>query len=255
MVNNIKESHMNQINELIDEGVNPISIISQEFNDIDLEREFKDNYTITVLDKTMTWNKFLKWFHSIANIVPFFSKFRKRVIIISTDMLSRIPKDKTPKDRAKITSVHKFIQYINISVKVPVILVSEKPIKDYRMKVKPLIIGNIIDYTNTKYIVEQILYEPDVDKTIYVLSKYGNFYDPLMSILQYNLYRYAKNFSEFDKFIKIYFKIRFEAKLHNVRLLLASSFKLKTRRSVIYPPEYFKTFKYMKTTSKLVKSL
>ena len=112
--------------------INPLSIIIQGVTDIDIGNFFKNKYSVVLMEKSMSWNKFLSWFHSISHTRSILEFNQKRIIIINTDMITRIPKEKTAKAKAKETSVHNFIKFITLKMKTPVILTTEKPKKDYK---------------------------------------------------------------------------------------------------------------------------
>ena len=249
------QNNLNLIKRNLNEENNPISIITREFSDLDIQIWFKDEYDVIILNEAKNWTKFLKWFYPIAGVRPIFAKHSKKMMVVNTDLITRIPKEKSDKQKKKKNSVYNFVMHVKFSIDFPVILITEKAKKEYRMHLKPIVIGNVIDYTDSLYIVSQILYNTDVDEVIYALKQNGSYYDFIIPILNNHLQLYDPDYFSKEKLIKIYYKIRFEAKIDVIRNLLARSFKITRRSKVSFPVGYFKMFKYSKTTTKFMRSI
>jgi len=206
----------------------------------------------------MSWKKFLAWFYSAIKVKTLnFStnKRLKRVMLINTDMVSRIPKKKG-KEKAKKEedTVYQLIQHIINRTKVKVVFLTEKPLKHYRMQIRPVLMGTIHDFSNPLFIANVVLHEEDREKAKEYLSKHGTYFDIVVFILQWYFHKYEP-LRDIDHLVYMFFKSRFEDKKQNVVSFIVEFFKAETDRRVNFPRDYRSQFSNKSNDIKLLKKI
>jgi len=220
---------------MINGSQNPISIVTQEFDDIEFAVVFGNDYNITMLPDALSWKKFLEWFYTIVKVKPISMlkvQTGRRIVVINTDIIIRIPADKTEKAKKKKTSVYNFVRYIFNHSPIKIIFLTEKPLKKYKMQVPPTVIGTVHEFNNPYFIADVVLHEPDRVKALEYLNKYKNLLDPVITIIQHYFNKYEPDRASLDKFICMYYSMRFEVKPVDVRKFIIRFFKSKTKRKL-----------------------
>lgn len=259
LVKIIKEVNKNQF---------PVSVITNKFSDMDVVKYFEKSYNVSYLEDRMVWKDFREWFYKVYSSKSVFDTFvgnkpKRRMMIINTDMIGRIPKKlkKTKKSKKstkkpKVDEVFEMIKFIKFKNICPVVFFSEKPIKEYRMQIKPVIVGDIIDYSDKLYVTTQIIYNNDVDEVIDILYKFSKSLEDYKSVMQLVDHHFCLYSNNHDAF-RLFHKMKYEVSDQNVtRRFIASMFKLKKYHKVLYPDNYFSyAYKYNKLTPSLLKTL
>jgi hypothetical protein len=236
-----------------------VSIITQSFSDLDLKLEADSVYRSYILNEAMTYNKFVDWFLVSANSGSLDNYFenKEKLYILNTDLINRIPSKKSSEKSSKkstkkpVISVIELISMIKYKLKVKVIFISEVK-KNYKLPIRPTIIGDIIDYSNPLDICNLIMYEDNIDKVKSYLIKSNVFFDLVMPTIQNQLRRHRSD-PEYNlavKSIDLYYKMRFEAKKECVIDLLSRYIKFEKKLKVIELIPYSSKFDTKKVSPK-----
>lgn len=235
---------------------NPISILTQEFSDIDLSYKLK-NVGFTVIgppNGIVTWRKFVDWFYRTAQnniLIP----NAHRVFVINVDLLSRLPKnERTEKQKQKSYSIHNFIEYCNRISNIPVILISENA-HDYRLNVAPLKFGKIIDTSNISYVSSKLTECKNNDELKGILYNYDKSFDGLVHYVTDKLLKYNKDISSVIEVLETYFKIHRIVDKNTLINYLSSMFKLDKSVFMTYPKHYGKYFLLGKNEPSILKMI
>lgn len=231
------------IHKLIKSDQNPISIITQQFDDIEIKNEFKEFYEINIIEDSLTWKKFLEYFYAITKVRPLLTDpTKKRILVINTDLIRRIPKEKKKADTSKITSVGNFIQFITTRCPLKVIFITEKPSKDYRMKIRPMLYGKIIDYSNYEYVAGEFLHSQDFDYKMNLLEKHHKAVGTLaflVIIIQHYVHKYYPHERCYDEIIQMFFKLQFEVSAKTSYKHLALTVGFQDKHKITIPENFF----------------
>lgn len=236
----MNQEDVKKLKDLIDSPVNPISIITQNFSDIDIKNEFQ-SYNIDILESEMNWKEFTEFFYSNVGLKPIISdRTKNRLFVINTDMITKMP-DK----RAKI-GIDSIIRYIATKCPIKVIFITEKPIKKYKMIVHPTVIGNIIDYSNFEYVANVVLHEKDFSIRLDTVKRHYNDIGsmfPLMYIIQNYIHRYHPIDLQHDFAVNAFFRMQFKIDSNVLATYIASSFFFDENMRVKLPDNFFTVLK------------
>ena len=240
----MRKEDISYLKKLLESKQNPISIITQQFDDIEIRDEFKDIYNISIIDGSPTWKKFLEQFYAMVKVRPLFADYsKKRVLIVNTDIIQRIPKEKRNSETNKPNSIKSLIQFIATRCPIKVIFLTEKPPNQYKMVVLPLEYGEIIDYGNYGYVADQFIHSLEYNYKINLLEKHHKEVGSLaflVMLIQDYYYKYYPENEDIENIIRTFFKLQFEAKPEISYSHLALSVGFKEKKSVIFPKYFFK---------------
>ena len=236
------------------------SIITTQFSDIDIQHYLKSRYTVILLEEAKTWNKFIEWitasFTHGMNIVS-----RPRLFVINIDLISRIPKIKkaskktTKKKKSKKKStigVKKLIQVIQYYQDANVIFISEKPLKDYRMLIKPILIGDVINFNDASWVATTLMYSKN-DKLRNQIIDNISYYDRIVTMSFNHLMKKNIDPKNVMSLMKSYVGLRYKCS-NFIPSFILNMFQQENKKTVLYPKFYSDIFKHTDTI-KLLKML
>ena len=258
----VKDSEF--VHKLIKSDQNPISIITQRFDDIEIKNEFSGLYEITLVEGSPTWKKFLGQFYTTTKVRPLLmDPTKKRIMVINTDLIRRIPKEKRNVDTSKMTSVGNLIEYITTRCPIKVIFITEKPPNNYRMKIIPRVYGEVIDYSNYGYVANEFIHSQNYKHKMNILEKHRKAVGTLaflVMIIQHYVHIYYPTEKHYDDVIRVFFKLQFEASAELSYKHLARCVGFREKHKIVMPNNFFnilrdKNVRRYEVTAKYIKNL
>lgn len=242
----IKNEYITQINNKLDQKV--VSIITNEFSDIDLVRIYEENYDVYYLDKPLNWNKFIEWISAVQTHGKYFKTSKKSdLYIVNIDMLSRIQsvqkkstakKSKKSKSK-KVMTVDEFINLFRFHIAESIILFSEKPYdKKSKFTIKPIIFGDVPDYTNKIWVVETLMYDTNNDKKLKILDNVN--FETIKDLLLSQSLRHPEFIDRVIQFLKLYEGLKYETKRSSLNKFILSTFDGSIKKKSFRYPIYYK---------------
>ena len=251
----LNQKHINYLNDTLGQKV--INIITNEFSDLDLVFHYEKDNRVYYIEEPKTWNKFIEWITAIISNGGFFLKKMPTLFVINIDMISRIPKPKkkTTKKAKKKKKVSKKkamtpLELINIfRFKTPhsIIFLSEKPVKENRIGIRPTIFGNIPDYTNKIWIIENFLYSNDKSLQIRILQNCR--FETFVQFLFFQSMKHKQFQQKVIRFMKTYYQLRFETTPESLNKLILYTFSEKLEPKSVRYPKFYKELYGLKEIS------
>jgi len=249
----LTQAHLNKLSKGLEQKV--VSVITNEFSDLDLVFHYEKTHRVYYIDEPKTWNKFIEWITAIVSNGGFFMKKMPTMFVINTDMISRIPKKKkkTSKKKKKSSKRKKKtvitpLQLINLfRFKTPhtIIFLSEKPVKENRIGIRPLIFGDIPNYTDKVWIVKNFLYSDDINVKKRILDNAR--FETFVQFLFFQSMKHKDFQQTVIRFTKQYYQLRFETTPESMNNLILSTFSQQLEELPVTYPHFYKSLYGLKT--------
>jgi hypothetical protein len=240
----LTKENINQINDKLKNKV--VNVITNKFSDLDLVRHYENNYNVRYLDDSLSWNKFIEWITASISGGSFFRTKKPTIYIVNLDLIPRIPNKKTKKSM----SLEELVETFRFHTEESIIFFSEKPVNKSKLKIKPLIIGNIPDYSNKIWMVTTLLYGDDFDEKKRILENVN--FETIKSLVFFNGIKHPKFAAKLIEYNKWYERLKYETKPKTIKNMLLNLFTEKLeKKTVRFPPFYKELFKLSDVVSDL----
>jgi len=248
----VKPEYIGQIEKCFENKI--VSVITDEFDDLDLKRYYDSKYKVITLTEAMKWDDFLNWFSAKANFSGLFvtEDTKPRLFIICTDLISQVPSAKKKKTTKKSTRkrkatvpVESFINYVRFKQRAVVILTSECSLKDYKFVIKPILIGELAHYSDLAWCATQIVYGTNLEIKQKIIDFHYNdtsFFNRIIPLLSAHFVKNPEQFFSFYEAIKVYYGARYEFPHENMRSTMLNLLQCKNMKDIVIYPKYYNLF-------------